>query len=285
MKMVNNMDNIILINKEKEMTSHDLVNIVRRSLRMKRVGHTGTLDPNATGLMVIAVNKATKLVNYLQHDDKEYIFEMVCGEMSDTLDIWGEITAKEEVNPFTEEDLVNVLNSFLGKSEQIPPMYSAIKVDGRKLYELARNNETIELEPRPIEIYEIELIQFSPTIKVRVVSSSGTYIRSLIRDIGIKLDNLAIMSSLVRTRVGEYHLDDANSVDDIRERNIKFIDPETALSKYHKIEYNDSSDIFNGRRIKLDTDEDLVLITISNKSLAFYEREDKDTFKCKRGLW
>lgn len=279
------MDGLILINKEKEMTSHDLVNIVRRSLRMKRIGHTGTLDPNATGLMVIAVNKATKLVNYLQYDDKEYILEMELGTLTDTLDIWGETIDTKEVVNFTESQLIDVLNSFIGKSEQIPPMYSAIKVGGRKLYELARNNETIELEPRPIEIFEIELLSIEPTIKIRVVCSAGTYVRSLVKDIAEKLDNFGVMSSLIRTRVGQFNLADANSIDDIKEHNIKFIDPEEALSGYHKIEYSDSSDIFNGRRIQLDTDQDLVLITINNKSMAFYEREVDKTFKCKRGLW
>lgn len=278
------MDKLILINKEMGMTSHDLVNIVRRTTRMKRVGHTGTLDPNATGLMIVAMNKATKLVNYLQNDDKEYVLEMKFGLLTDTLDVWGKtLKTEEEIVP-TKDELEQVLNSFLGKSKQIPPMYSAIKVDGKKLYELARENIEIEREAREIEITEIELLDMSP-IKIRVVCSSGTYVRSLISDIAERLGTVGVMTSLVRTRVGQFNLKDANSVDEIRNNEITYTDPEEALSEYYKIEYSETSDIYNGRRIELDTTEDLVLITINNKSMAFYEREEKNTFKCKRGLW
>lgn len=279
------MDKLIIVNKEMDMTSHDLVNIVRRSTRMKRIGHTGTLDPNATGVMVIAMNKATKLVTYLQNDDKEYVLEMKLGIMTDTLDIWGKVLEEQEVPEVLENQLIEVLNSFLGKSKQIPPMYSAIKVDGKKLYELARADIEIEREARDIEIFEIELLEFNETIKIRVVCSSGTYVRSLVSDIAEKLGTIGVMTSLVRTRVGAFKLEDANSVDDIREGNITFIDPEQSLDKYPKIEYENTSDIYNGRRIELDTEENLVLITINRKSTAFYERETGSTFKCKRGLW
>lgn len=279
------MDKLIVINKEMDMTSHDLVNIVRRSTRMKRVGHTGTLDPNATGVMVIAMNKATKLVTYLQNDDKEYVLEMKLGLLTDTLDIWGKTLEEVDVNPPTKEELQLVLKTFIGKSEQIPPMYSAIKVDGKKLYELAREDIVIERESRPIEIYDIELLEYNEMIKIRVVCSSGTYVRSLVSDIAEKLGTIGVMTSLIRTRVGQFTLEDANSVDDIREGNITFVDPEQSLDRYHKIEYEEPSDIYNGRRIILDTEEDLVLITINNKSTAFYEREYENTFKCKRGLW
>lgn len=279
------MDKLIIVNKEMDMTSHDLVNIVRRSTRMKRIGHTGTLDPNATGVMVIAMNKATKLVTYLQNDDKEYVLEMKLGIMTDTLDIWGKVLEEQEVPEVLENQLIEVLNSFLGKSKQIPPMYSAIKVDGKKLYELARADIEIEREARDIEIFEIELLEYNETIKIRVVCSSGTYVRSLVSDIAEKLGTIGVMTSLVRTRVGAFKLEDANSVDDIREGNITFIDPEQSLDKYPKIEYENTSDIYNGRRIELDTEEDLVLITINKKSTAFYERETGSTFKCKRGLW
>lgn len=278
------MDKLILINKEMGMTSHDLVNIVRRTTRMKRVGHTGTLDPNATGLMIVAMNKATKLVNYLQNDDKEYVLEMKFGLLTDTLDVWGKtLKTEEEIVP-TKDELEQVLNSFLGKSKQIPPMYSAIKVDGKKLYELARENIEIEREAREIEITEIELLDMSP-IKIRVVCSSGTYVRSLVSDIAERLGTVGVMTSLVRTRVGQFNVKDANSVYEIRNNEITYTDPEEALLGYYKIEYSETSDIYNGRRIELDTTEDLVLITINNKSMAFYEREEKNTFKCKRGLW
>ncbi len=278
------MDKLILINKEMDMTSHDLVNIVRRSTRMKRVGHTGTLDPNATGLMLVAVNKATKLVTYLQNDNKEYVLEMKLGILTDTLDIWGKVLEEEDELKVSQKELDDVLKTFLGKSKQIPPMYSAIKVNGKKLYEFAREDIEIEREARDIEIFEIEVLQINP-IKIRVVCSSGTYVRSLVSDIAEKLGTIGVMTSLVRTRLGNFNLEDANSVDDIREGKIKYLDPEDALNEYTKIEYEETSDIFNGRRIELDTEEDLVLITINKKSMAFYEREENNVFKCKRGLW
>lgn len=279
------MNNLILINKEKDMTSHDLVNIARRSLRTRRVGHTGTLDPNATGLMVLAVNKATKLVNYLQNDDKEYIFQMEFGYITDTLDIWGEKVNEKPIVEFSRIEFEEVLQSFVGVITQTPPIYSAIKVNGKKLYEYARNNEQVEIPERQVEIKEIELLDFEDSYKVRVVCSSGTYIRTLISDIALKLDNFGVMNSLIRTRVGSFSLEDAISVDQLKNNELKFIDPEVALSSYNKLEYNDKIDIFNGKRINLETEHDLVLITINNKSVAFYEREKGSTFKCKRGLW
>lgn len=279
------MNNLILINKDKDMTSHDLVNIARRSLRTRRIGHTGTLDPNATGLMVLAVNKATKLVNYLQNDDKEYIFQMEFGYITDTLDIWGKRVDEKPIKSFTKNEFEAVLQSFIGVITQTPPIYSAIKVNGKKLYEYARNNEEVEIPEREVEIKEIELLDYEDSYKVRVVCSSGTYIRTLISDIALKLDNYGVMNSLIRTRVGAFSLEDAITVDQLRNNELKFIDPEVALSGYNKLEYTDKTDIFNGKRIQLETEHDLVLITINNKSVAFYEREEGSTFKCKRGLW
>lgn len=279
------MDNLILINKEANMTSFDLVSIVRKSLNIRKVGHTGTLDPNATGLMVIALNKATKLVNYLQYDDKEYIFELKLGLHTDTLDIWGKILEESKYEYPSEERLKEVLYSFLGKQKQIPPMYSALKVNGKRLYELARKDIEIERKERDIETFEIELLEYKPTIKVRVVSSSGTYIRSLCADIANKLGTIGVMSSLVRLRVGDFKLEDANSIEDIKNKNINYINFEEALNKYEKIDYDNSSDIFNGRKIKLDSKEDIVVVRVNNKSVAIYERIENDEFRCKRGLW
>lgn len=279
------MNKLILINKEMDMTSHDLVNIARRSLRTKKIGHTGTLDPNATGLMVLAVNNATKLVNYLQNDDKEYIFQMEFGYTTDTLDQWGEKVQEQAVKEFSKAEFEEVLKSFLGDITQTPPIYSAIKVNGKKLYEYARANEPVEIPSRQVHISEIELLDFEDSYKVRVACSSGTYIRTLIADIAVKLGNLGVMTSLVRTRVGQMYLEDAISIDQLKNNELKFVDPEIVLEAYKKVEYPDQADIFNGRRIELDVAEDLVLITINNKSMAFYEREDNNTFKCKRGLW
>lgn len=279
------MNSLVLINKEMDMTSFDLVSLIRKQLNIRKVGHTGTLDPNATGLMVLVLNKATKLVNYLQYDDKEYIFELKLGVMTDTLDVWGKVVEEQTYDYPSEDRLKAVLASFIGKQKQMPPMYSALKVDGKRLYELARQNIEVERKLRDIEIFDIELIQYKPTIKVRVVVSSGTYIRSLCADIAERLGSIGVMSALKRTRVGQFSLDSANSIAEIKAGKIDFVSFETALANYPKVAYQNKSDIFNGRQIKLDTDEDLVVITIDNKSVAFYERSKDNIFKCKRGLW
>lgn len=279
------MNKLILIYKEENMTSHDVVNMARRSLKTKRIGHTGTLDPNATGLMVLAINKATKLVNYLQYDDKEYIVQMAFGQMSDTQDQWGTIVKEQDVMPFSKEELERVLQSFVGDVIQTPPIYSAIKVKGKKLYEYARNNEPVDIPSRTIMIKEIELLDFDDEYKFRVVCSAGTYIRTLVSDIAEKLNNIGFMTSLVRTRVGSMHLEDANSIEQLKVGDVQFIDFEEVLSEYPKIEYHTAADIFNGRRIELESKDDLVIITIDKVSVAFYEREHNQTFKCKRGLW
>ncbi len=279
------MDGLILLNKDQEMTSHDLVNIVRRQINQKRVGHTGTLDPNATGLMMIAVGKSTKLVQYLQSDSKEYILEMKLGVLTDTLDIWGSVVREEEFSKPTEAEFKAVLLSFLGKQMQTPPMYSAIKHKGKKLYELAREGKTIEVPQREIEIYEIELLDYEESIKIKVSCSSGTYIRTLCLDIAESLGTIGTMTSLVRTKIGDFTIDQANSIDQLKNNDFKVISAEQALTKFPKVEYFDLSDIENGRKIQIKTPHDLVLIEVSGKLMAFYERIENDLFRSKRGLW
>lgn len=279
------MNGLLLINKEKDMTSHDLVNIVRRQLNLKRVGHTGTLDPNATGLMMIAVGKTTKLVNYLQTDSKEYILEMKLGLLTDTLDIWGEVIREEDYIKPNHEQVKAVLDSFVGKQKQIPPMYSAIKIDGKKLYELARAGKTIDVPPREIEIYEIELLEYSDTIKARVHCSSGTYIRTLCLDVAKKFNTVGVMTSLVRTKIGLFNLNQANSIKELKNKEYRLLQPKEVLTNYQVVNYENYSDIINGRRIKLNSEEDLVLIKVDGEILAFYEREKGQTFRSKRGLW
>lgn len=279
------MDGLLLLKKEQEMTSHDLVNIVRRQINQKRVGHTGTLDPNATGLMVIAIGKSTKLVNYLQKDSKEYILEMKLGVLTDTLDIWGEVIEEKPIKRPSEVEFKEVLNKFLGKQMQKPPMYSAIKHKGRKLYELARAGESIDVPEREIEIYNIELLDYNETIKIKVSCSSGTYIRSLCLSIGEQFNTYATMTALVRTKVGKFTLDQAYSIAELKDNQFKLINKKDALSNYPTVEYDNLSDIKNGRKITLETDHDLVLISVDNQIMAFYKRVESNLFRSKRGLW
>ena len=198
------MDGIILINKPKEWTSHDIVNKVKKILNEK-VGHTGTLDPMATGVLPLLVGKGTLCSKYLINHNKTYKVKLELGKKTDTADTEGKIVEEKEVtNKMLEETVIKeVLNKFLGKQEQIPPIYSAIKVNGKKLYEYARKGQTVEIKPRQIEIYSIELLSIDKNLKqieFKVSCSKGTYIRSLFEDIGNKLRNCEIYERIAKNQ-------------------------------------------------------------------------------------
>lgn len=218
---------IVIVNKAKDMTSHDCVNIIRRALKIKRVGHTGTLDPMATGVLPICVGKATKIADYISLGDKEYEAEFKLGIKTDTLDITGTVTDVREVN-CTEEEIRNAINSFKGKIMQVPPMYSAKKIKGKKLYELAREGIEINREPVEVEIKSLEIEDINTEeniIKIKVLCSKGTYIRSLIDDIGEKLGTFAVMTSLIRTKSGMFDIENDKIIDimDIKKGNVEII--------------------------------------------------------------
>ena len=216
------MDGIIVINKEKEYTSHDVVAKLKKKLNISKVGHTGTLDPNATGVLPILIGKGTKFSKYLINHDKIYEVELELGKKTDTADIEGKVIEEENVDEkYIKENLLQVLESFVGKQEQIPPMYSAIKKNGKKLYEYARAGEKVEIEPRKIEIYKIDLNKYDKNIISFVVScSKGTYIRSLCEDIAEKLNTVGYMKNLKRLQVGKFNIKDAVYIDDIDLKNV-----------------------------------------------------------------
>lgn len=238
-------DGIILVNKEKGYTSHDVVNKIKHIFNEK-TGHTGTLDPNATGLLPILIGNGTKLSAYLINHDKEYLVDLRLGIKTDTADSEGKIIKEELVKSdiFDKENIKKVLTSFIGKQEQIPPMYSAIKVNGKKLYEYARKNIQIDIKPRNIEIYNIELIDVSSEnreIKFCVKCSKGTYIRSLCEDIATKLGTIGYMKELKRNIVGEFNIKDSIKIEDLEKNKNNmnflkehFIDIETFFIKYKK---------------------------------------------------
>ncbi len=211
------MDGVINIYKEKGFTSHDVVAVVRKTINQKKVGHTGTLDPDAEGVLPICLGKGTKLADYIMADKKGYRAEVTLGVTTTTEDSSGEVL---EVKPFdfNEEKIKEVVYSFIGEYEQVPPMYSAIKVNGKKLYELAREGKEIERKSRKIKIYDIKILEFLPPNKIviDVICSKGTYIRTLCSDIGKKLGCGGSMSYLLRTMSGRFNIDTAIKLDELK---------------------------------------------------------------------
>ena len=210
--MINGVMNVY---KEKGFTSHDVVAKLRGICKQKKIGHTGTLDPEAEGVLPVCLGSATKLCDMLTDKRKEYVAEMVLGIETDTQDMTGQILKQNEVC-VSEEAVREAVASFMGKSEQIPPMYSALKINGKKLYELARAGVEVERKARPIEIFEIEIVEMElPRIKFRVLCSKGTYVRTICYDIGKKLGCGGCMSSLLRTRVERFDLKNALKLSEI----------------------------------------------------------------------
>ena len=278
------MNGILIVNKEKDYTSRDIVDIIGKKFKTKKVGHTGTLDPMATGVLVICINEATKLVEILQADDKEYIAEITLGYDTDTLDITGNILKEEDVT-VSKDSIIQALTKMKGFYEQEVPIYSAIKINGKKLYEYARNNIQIDLPKRTVEIKEIELIsdikyENNKTIfSIRCCVSSGCYIRSLAKDIASKLNTIGVMSSLTRTREGIFMLDDAYTLSDVEDNNYKIVDIAKTLFNYKNIIADDNLKIKiqNGALIKNIYNEDIILFLDKNDNmLALYKKYDKD---------
>ena len=209
------MNGVIIIDKPQGKTSHDIVGIMRKKFGTRRVGHTGTLDPMATGVLPICIGNATRASDMLTESDKKYRAQLLLGKRTDTLDIEGDVLEERAVN-VTEQEIRDVIDTFIGEIDQIPPMYSAIKKDGKKLYELARQGIEIEREPRRINIYSIDIIDINiPYITVDVHCSKGTYIRSLCDDIGTRLGTGAVMTELRRTYTAGFSIDDAYTIEQL----------------------------------------------------------------------
>lgn len=246
------MDGIIIINKPKGYTSHDVVNIVKKKLNISKVGHTGTLDPNATGVLPILIGKATKISKYLIEHNKTYIAELALGEKSSTGDIEGEIIEKQDLPNLEEHQIKQVLESFIGKQMQTPPIYSAIKINGKKAYEYARSGQTIELKPREIEIMDISLVNFEKgSITFKVKCSKGTYIRVLCEDIARKLGTVGLMKELCRTKVNEFDIEQSTDLKELKATDL--INIEEIFIKKPKIELNNKQAQLFLNGVKLNT--------------------------------
>ena len=218
------MDGILAVNKPAGITSHDVVDRIRRKFHIKRVGHAGTLDPMATGVLVMLVGRATKLAASFIEDDKEYIATLFLGKRTDTQDSTGKLIEEKDVRGLSVDSVIEALDSFKGDLEQIPPMMSAKKYKGKKLYQLARKGKIVSREPCKIKIHEIELLDFKPPeVVFRARCSKGTYVRTLCEDIGNAMGYPAHMSALIRTRSGRFSLDKAHSLDTVSEKDIQSI--------------------------------------------------------------
>lgn len=246
---------LILVDKEKGPTSHDIVDKVRKILGIKQVGHAGTLDPFATGLLIIGVGKATRLLEYLQGETKKYIVKMKLGIITDTFDITGKVMEEHPIT-VSEEDINTVINSFVGTYKQIPPAYSAKKYQGKKLYELAREGKMINLPPREVTIYEINKVKINiPYVEFEAKVSAGTYIRSLCMDVGYTLGCGATAVELRRIQVGKFRVEDSISIefDKVdRAKLEKHTIPMEKILDYPKIVVDDKNKIYNGIHPKVD---------------------------------
>lgn len=271
------MDKLLVVNKEKNLTSRDIVNNLTKIFNTKKIGHTGTLDPIATGVLVCLFGKYTKLVDLLTSLDKEYIAEIKLGIKTDTGDITGSIIENKSFN-ITKDNIIKVFEKFPSKYEQTVPKYSAVKINGKKLYEYARNNIEIELPKREVSIFSLELIDYEKDIiKFKTHVSKGTYIRSLIEDICEKLGTIGTMNNLIRTKQGGFDIEDSFILDDIKNGNFKFQNIHEFL-KYPSIEINDEliKIIKNGGRIKnIYNVQDKVIFTYQGEDIAIYETNNE----------
>lgn len=268
------MDGIIVINKEKGCTSHDIVYKIRKMFNTK-VGHTGTLDPNATGVLPILLGKGTKISKYLIEHDKEYEVVLQLGVKTTTADEEGEIIEEKEVlkESLEQLEIERILKSFIGKIEQMPPKYSAIKVNGRKLYEYARKGQEVEIKPREVEIYNIEITNIQKEkkqIEFKVSCSKGTYIRTLCEDIAEKMRTVGYMKELKRTKVGDFNIEQAITLGQLQEKeNIKIITIEEMFKDKEEIILEDSKITLLLNGVKMNMKKPNGIYRIYNKQNKF----------------
>mgnify|MGYP005771751447 CR=1 FL=1 len=269
---------LLIVDKEKGMTSRDVVNEISKVLKTKKVGHTGTLDPLATGVLIVTIGKATKLGEIITSLEKSYQAEVVLGLKTDTLDITGNILKNVDTN-YSKEEINQVLQSFIGTYNQEVPIYSAVKINGRKLYEYARNNEKVDLPKRLVTIKKINLDEIrqennQTVFKFTCLVSKGTYIRSLISDIAAKLKTVGTMKNLRRIKQGKYTIYDTCKLEDIKNNNFNIISINEALSDYYTVKVDSTLKfkIKNGQVIDDIYGHDFVLF-IDDEAIGLYKKE------------
>ena len=273
------MNGILIVNKSEGFTSRDVVNKLSKIFNTKKIGHTGTLDPIAKGVLVVVIGKYTKLCEDLTQTFKEYIATFKLGILTDTLDITGKILDEKDVT-VTEEEIRNVIASYKCVYDQEVPIYSSVKINGRKLYEYARNGENVVLPKRKVDIKNIEVIDINKDIvKIKCLVSKGTYIRSLIRDIGSSLNTFATMTDLIRIKQGIFDISDSYTLEDIENGNYKLIDIEDVMDIC--VIENDTylKDVTNGVKLKLDIENKYILFKHEGNNIALYKK-DNDYLEC-----
>ena len=279
------MDGFIIVNKPKDMTSHAVCNKIRSIMHTKKVGHSGTLDPLATGVLVVAVGKATKLINYLENQDKTYVAEALFGIQTDSCDILGNVLNKDDLSNPTDSEIDTQLEILKGSDTQIPPIYSAIKVNGKKLYDYAKNGETVEILPRKIKIHSLKRVSniIDKKVSIEVSANKGFYVRSLINDLGISLNTYAVMSNLIRTKAGKYDISISQTLEEIKENGPIIHSIEDTFSHLKRIDVNDymAKLVLNGvildeRQFNLN---EMFKIYHNDKLIAIYEPFDDKKYK------
>lgn len=266
---------VLVINKPAGPTSRDIVNKLTKIFNTKKIGHTGTLDPIATGVLVVCIGKYTKLVGELTSLDKEYVATIKFGVSTDTLDITGNILKEDVIKEYSVEKIKEVLESFLGESIQETPKYSAVKINGKKLYEYARNNEEIELPKRKIKISKIEILNYDVnTLTFRVNVSKGTYIRSLINDICLKLDTIGTMQSLNRTKQGDFKIEYSYTLEEVLDDNHKLLQARDIFDyETYELTEEEFFKVKNGNQLNVAIQGKTIML-YQGKEIAIYEGND-----------
>ena len=273
------MNGVIVVNKPKGITSRDVVNKLVKVFGTKSIGHIGTLDPMATGVLVCLVGKYTKLGSIMVNHDKEYVAIFKLNVLTDTLDIEGKVLDTDD-KKISLEDMQGAIEHFNGLTYmQEVPIYSAVKVNGKKLYDYARSNEDVILPKKEVTIYKLELVSFEDDVKIKCKVSKGTYIRALIRDICAYLGTYGIMTDLVRTKLGDYDIGDAYSLDDISNGKYKLYSLEDIFNLDVRYINNDNhKQIYNGNIVK-DKNSNYILYKDGDKAVAFYTRINEEELK------
>ncbi|MBR4484959.1 MAG: tRNA pseudouridine(55) synthase TruB [Erysipelotrichaceae bacterium] len=280
------MAEVLYVNKPSGISSFDVCFKLRKVLHTKKIGHTGTLDPNATGVMIVLFDKSTKANQFLVTDRKEYETRVLLGKETDTLDIDGNVLGEYKYEVPDENTLKNALNAFKGRSVQEVPITSAVSVDGKRLYQYQKEGKQVELPKREIEVFSVELLNiyedgFSFISRV----SSGTYIRALVRDILSSLNLHGTVLTLKRTAVDDVRIEDCDELNDILEGNYHLHDLYDLLSKrYEVFEDFDEKDVLNGKKLLIESDQPRLLMAKNHEALAIYEK-DGDLYRSLRGLW